>query len=205
MIDLGENIIDSSCYYVRADGSVHILSVETLADFVRFSDIFGARLTPMQPEYAKQLFSGVAVDYETRGAGYVDVQYRTSLDNVNYGAWKSISEAQFTGRYVEIAILPRSVDGIGTVGVRSVSVTIDVPDIEEIIEKVTLKPVRTRIRYKRKFAEVRSVALYTQDENGQQAISNIVEQTNAYIDMCILDAEGNMISGLLQKAVIRGY
>ena len=204
-IDLGENIIDSSCYYVRADGSVHILSVETLTDFVRFSDIFGARLTPMQPEYVKQLFSGVAIDYETRGAGYVDVQYRTSLDAVNYGAWKSISEAQFTGRYVEIAVLPRSVDGIGTVGVRSVSVTIDVPDIEEVIEKVALKPVRTRIRYKRKFAEVRSVALYTQDENGQQAISNIVEQTNAYIDMCILDTEGNMISGLLQKAVIRGY
>ena len=101
--------------------------------------------------------------------------------------------------------MPRSVDGIGTVGVRSVSVTIDVPDIEEIIEKIPLKPERKRIRYKRKFAEVRSVALYTQDENGQQAISNIIEQTNEYVDMCILNAEGNMISGLLQKAVIRGY
>ena len=205
VIDLGENIIDSSCYYVRADGTIHILSVEKLADFTHFADIFGVHLTPMQPEYAKQLFSGVVVDYETRGTGYVEIRYRTSLDNVIYGTWKNISEAQFTGRYVEIAILPRSVDGIGTVGVRSVSVTIDVPDIEEIIEKISLKPERKRIRYKRKFAEVRSVALYTQDENGQQAISNIIEQTNEYVDMCILNAEGNMISGLLQKAVIRGY
>ena len=205
VIDLGENIIDSSCYYVRADGTIHILSVEKLADFTHFADIFGVHLTPMQPEYAKQLFSGVVVDYETRGTGYVEIRYRTSLDNVIYGTWKNISEAQFTGRYVEIAVLPRSVDGIGTVGVRSVSVTIDVPDIEEIIEKIPLKPERKRIRYKRKFAEVRSVALYTQDENGQQAISNIIEQTNEYVDMCILNAEGNMISGLLQKAVIRGY
>ena len=205
VIDLGENIIDSSCYYVRADGTIHILSAEKLADFAHFADIFGAHLTLMQPEYAKQLFSGVAVDYETRGTGYVEIRYRTSLDNVIYGAWKNISEAQFTGRYVEIVVLPRSVDGIGTVGVRNVIVTIDVPDIEEIIEKIPLKPERKRIRYKRKFAEVRSVALYTQDENGQQAISNIIEQTNEYVDMCILNAEGNMISGLLQKAVIRGY
>ena len=119
--------------------------------------------------------------------------------------WKNISDAQFIGRYVEISILPRSSDGIGNIGISNVKVIIDVPDLEEIVEKVYLQAERYRLKYRRSFTEVRSVALYVQDGQGQQATGNILEQTSTHIDICILDANGDMIPGLLQKAVIRGY
>ena len=205
VIDLGENIIDSSCYYIGHDGVIHTLSVEKISDFEHFADIFGAHLTLMKPEFAKQIFNGVSVEYETRGAAYMDIRYRTSFDQRSWGTWKNISDAQFIGRYIEISILPRSSDGIGNIGISNVKVIIDVPDLEEIVEKVYLQAERYRLKYRRSFTEVRSVALYVQDGQGQQATGNILEQTSTHIDICILDANGDMIPGLLQKAVIRGY
>ena len=184
---------------------MHILSVEKLGDFAHFADIFGAQLTPMTPGYAKQTFVGATVDYTVDGAAYVDIQYRASIDGTAWSDWGNITSTQFSGRYVQIRLLPRSADGIGNIGISGVHVTIDVPDIEETLEHITLPAAVTRITYKRVFSEVRSIAPYTQDNAGQQATCSITNQTNKYFDICILDATGEMIPGLLQKVVIRGY
>ncbi|MDF2563670.1 MAG: hypothetical protein K0Q53_65 [Massilibacillus sp.] len=205
-IDLGENIIDDSCYYISHDGTLKLLSTDTLGDYELFADIFsGKPYEYMTPSYAKDTFVGVNVDYTYTGNAYIDIEYRVSLDGVAWSDWISISNKQFSGRYVQIKLLPTSSDGMGQVFITGASVGIDVPDIEEVIENKTIAAEITRFTYVKKFTEVRSIAPYTQDISGVQATCYIVNQTNEYFDMCILDANGAMITGKLQKAIIRGY
>lgn len=204
-IDLGPNILDESCYYVDAAGNIKLRYVERLGDFARFSDIFGATLTQMKPEYAKETFVGVTIKYTTSGNARIDIEYRTSIDGQQWGAWTPAATKQFTGRYVQIRLLPLSIDGIGQVYISGATVQIDVPDVEEVIENVTIPAERARIYFKRKFAEVKSVAPYTQDNSGKQATCYIAEQTNEYIDLEIWDEAGSIIPGKLQIVKIRGY
>ena len=178
---------------------------EKLGDYAHFADIFGAVLTPKTPEYVKETFVGVTVDYKTIGSAYVDIQYRASLDGNNWSDLKPLSQKQFIGRYAEIHLFPHSADGSGQIVISGAAVSIDVPDIEDIIESKDIPAARTRIYYHKKFSAVKSIAPYTQDGAGMQATCCIVEQTAEYFDIEILDASGTMIAGKLQKAVIRGY
>lgn len=205
VIDLGPNILDESCYYVDVTGTMRLRYAEKLGDFIRFIDMFGAELTPVKPEYAKETFVGLTVKHTASGQARVDVEYRTSLDGIQWGAWIPGAIKQFTGRYVQIKLLPVSLDGTGQVYITGATVKIDVPDIEEIIESVTIAAARTRILFKCKFAEVKSIAPYTQDAAGKQATCYIAEQTNEYADIEIWDESGNLISGKLQSMRIRGY
>lgn len=204
-IDLGPNILDESCYWIDNAGNVRLKSVETLADFNPFSDIFGAKLTPMKPSFTKETFVGVDVKHTIRGNARIDIEYRTSMNGEQWSNWIPNSIKQFSGRYVQIRLLPISVDGLGQVYISGATVSIDVPDIEEIIENVAIPASRTRLTYKRKFAEVKSVSLYTQDLSGKQATCYIADQTNEYVDLEILDQNGTLIPGKLQMATIRGY
>ena len=205
IIDLGPNILDESCYYVGPDGTLKIHNKEKLGDYAHFADIFGAVLTPKTPEYVKETFVGVTVDYKTIGSAYVDIQYRASLDGNNWSDLKPLAQKQFIGGYAEIHLFPHSADGSGQIVISGAAVSIDVPDIEDIIESKDIPAARTRIYYHKKFSAVKSIAPYTQDGTGMQATCWIVEQTTEYFDIEILNASGTMIAGKLQKAVIRGY
>lgn len=205
VIDLGPNILDESCFWIDSTGTMRLKANEQLGDFAHFADIFGAALTFMKPTYATDTFVGIDVTYTTRGNARIDVEYRTSLDGQNWSGWIPSSIRQFTGRYVQIHLLPRSADNLGQVFIAGAHVAIDVPDIEDIIENVSIPAEVTRITYHRKFAEVKSVSPYTQDLTGKQATCNIVDQTNEYFDLEILDQTGSLIPGKLQRATIRGY
>lgn len=205
VIDLGPNILDEACFYVDVNGNVQMRYIERLGDFAHFADIFGATLTPMKPQFAKETFVGVNVKYTTRGNARVDIEYRVSIDGQQWSNWMPEAIKQFSGRYVQIRLVPVSVDGVGQVYITGATIQIDVPDVEEIIENIAISAQRTRLTFKRKFAEVKSVAPYTQDLTGKQATCYIVEQTNAYFDLEILDENGGIIAGKLQRATIRGY
>lgn len=205
IIDLGPNILDDSCFWIDSQGNMRLKANEKLGDFNHFTDIFGTTLTYMKPSYTTETFVGIDVKYTTRGNARIDVEYRTSLDGLNWGGWVPISVQQFIGRYVQIHLLPRSADNLGQVFISGAQVAIDVPDIEDIIENVSIPAQVTRITYRRKFAQVKSVSPYTQDLAGKQATCNIVAQTNEYFDIEILDQSGNLIPGKLQRATIRGY
>ena len=205
VIDLGPNILDNSCFWVDNQGNVRLKAIQKLSDFVNFADIFGATLTFMKPTYTTDTFVGIDLQYTLIGNASIDVEYKTSLDQKTWSGWIPSSVQQFTGRYVQIHLLPRSANNLGQVVISGAHVAIDVPDVEDNIENISIPAQVTRVPYQRNFAQVKSVSLYTQDAAGKQATCNIIVQTNSYIDIEILDQAGNIIAGKLQRATIRGY
>lgn len=205
VIDLGPNIMDETCYWIDKDGNIQLKSVETLASFERFSDIFGATLTPVKPEFAKETFANVDVKHTVSGNARVDVEYRTSIDGETWSSWIPASVKQFNGRYVQVRLLPISVDGLGQVYISSVTIVIDVPDIEEIIPSQLLPAERTHISYKKKFGDIKQRWYVTRDMSGKTATNYVTSETIEGFDIEIWDENGNLIAGRLDYAGARGY
>jgi hypothetical protein len=83
---------------------------------------------------------------------------------------------------------------------------IDVPDVEETIENVSVLAEKTRITFhQRFFAPPSSIAIFTTDSAGTMATYRISNVTATSFDLEILDNTGNLISGMLQRADIKGY
>lgn len=205
VIDLGRTVLDESSYWIDRKGNMRLKTVQTIGDFAKFSDIFGATLTYIEPQYVTETFVGVDVSYVIKGAAYVDFAYRTSLDGSKWNDWIPGLMKQFSGRYVQVKILPKSVDGKGQVYISGVTVNIDVPDIDEIIENIAIPAAVTRITYTKKFTEVKTIDPYTRDHDGYLVSHQITNRTNEYFDIILLDKNGNPVSGILEKATIRGY
>lgn len=117
----------------------------------------------------------------------------------------TINGQTFAGRYIQVRILPKSIDGIGNIVIKGVTVTIDVPDMEDIIENVRLNAAAaTTIHFNKKFKEIKSFSAYT-DLAGRQVTCVLENRTESSIDVSALDDNGNRIAATLQKLVIRGY
>lgn len=203
-IDLGENIIDTTAFWKDLDGVYHLRSKEKLGDFARFSDIFQHSYSYEKAKYQKSTFLNLKVDSYTDGDARYTVEYRTSIDNKHWSEWLPENEKQFTGRYVQVRILAETLDDTGNIYIRRITTSIDVPDIEEIIENVRIHETTT-IKYNgRVFTEIKSIACYTQID-GVQATCWIERQGNSSSDISILDDNGERADGLLQKMIVRGY
>ena len=204
-IDLGENMLDMSCFWKDTSGQLHLKSTKTLADYEKFADIFGGSHEYMKMKYQNSTFSAVDVDYELDGNAKYTVEYRTSIDATMWSEWIPESVKQFAGRYIQVRILPKSIDGIGNIVIKGVTVTIDVPDMEDIIENVRLNAAAaTTIHFNKKFKEIKSFSAYT-DLAGRQVTCVLENRTESSIDVSALDDNGNRIAATLQKLVIRGY
>lgn len=203
-IDLGENIIDTTAFWKDLDGVYHLRSKEKLGDFERFSDIFQHSYSYEKAKYQKSTFLNLKVDSYTDGDARYTVEYRTSIDNEHWSEWLPENEKQFAGRYVQVRILAETLDGTGNIYIRRITTSIDVPDIEEIIENVRIHETTT-IKYNgRVFTEIKSIACYTQID-GVQATCWIERQGNSSSDISILNDNGERADGLLQKMIVRGY
>jgi hypothetical protein len=88
---------------------------------------------------------------------------------------------------------------------KSVSVTIDVPDVEDIIINKNIPAVKTHINFNRVFLTPPSVALFVSDNSGKTAIYKKTNITNTGFDLELLDTNDNLIAGVLDRAIIRGY
>lgn len=204
VIDLGENIIDTTVFWRDLNGSYHLRSTEKLGDFEKFADIFQHSYTYEKAKYQKSTFLNLKIDSYTDGDARYTVEYRTSIDKEHWSEWLPENEKQFAGRYIQVRILAESIDGIGNVYIKGIRTFIDVPDVEEIIENVRISGTRT-IKYNgRTFSEIKSTACYTQI-NGVQATCWIERQDNSSIDISILNDKGERTDGLLQKMIVRGY
>jgi len=85
---------------------------------------------------------------------------------------------------------------------------VDVPDVEEIIENISIPAAKTQIGFRRKFFDTpKSIAIFAADETGQQVIWRIDPNTitREGFDLELLDDQGNLIPGKLLRASIRGY
>lgn len=205
VIDLGENTLDESCYWLDSNGIPQLKTTQTLGDLERFSDIFSIIPEYVAPQYVTETFVGVQPTYTISGNARLDIEYRTSFNGVNWGAWTPSTIRQFNNRYVQVRLLPQSLDDIGQVYVTGAKVTIDVPDIEETIERLTIPNVKTRVYFKKRFTEVKSIVMWTYDTTGKFATYQKTNETNQYFDIEILDNSDNPIAGIIEKVVIRGY
>ncbi|WP_196602169.1 phage tail protein [Pectinatus frisingensis] len=206
VIDLGINMIDESCLWTDLAGKMHIRYTKKLSDFDKFTDIFNAQLEYMKVQYRNSTFVSVDVDGYALGNAKYTVEYRTSIDNITYSEWVPESIKQFAGRYIQIRITPQSIDGVGNMFVKAVSVTIDVPDITEIQENIAISAgtVKT-VPFLHTFEQIKSISAYTEDSNGKQATCELTNKTMTSVDVAILDDADTRISGILQKLEIRGF
>lgn len=205
VIDLGPNSVEDGYFYVDPWGNVKIKAMEKLADYTHFADIFGSTIHLMTPKYVAETFVNIDIAYNRDINNRVDIEYRTSLTGDTWGEWVAGINKQFFGRYVQIRLLPKSFDGITNVVISSGSVSIDVPDVEEIIENVSIPADITHLTFKRKFFQApKSMAVFTQDETGTQATWRLSNVTNEGFDIELLDGN-TRIPGKLQRASIRGY
>lgn len=206
IIDLGENIVDESCFWKDSHGKLHLKSTKTLADFEKFTDIFQTKLEYVKVRYMNSTFASILIDGYAAGAGRYIAEYRTSIDGEDWSDWIPETVTQFAGRYIQVRVRAESLDGKGTVYIRRISISIDVPDVEEIIENIKLSAdTTTHIEFAHTFKEVKSIAAYTQDLAGKQCTCYIEKSDAHSADVAVLDAAGNQITGLLQKIIIRGY
>lgn len=205
-IDLGENIIDESCFFESPSGIMKIKYTTSLGDYTNFVDFFGTQQQYMQPKYKTSTFMAIGIDGYSGGSSKATVQYRTSINNADWSDWTDESVTLFSGRYVQIRVMPKSIDGISNYYIKGIDVKIDVPDVEEIKEGINITSTAAKtIEFTHRFTEIKSIAAYTQDLAGKQATCSITNQTMSSLDMQIMDATGAPMDGLLQKLVIRGY
>lgn len=206
VIDLGENIIDESCFFESPSGVMKIKYTTSLGDYTNFADLFGTNQQYMQPKYKTSTFIAVNADGYSDGNSKISIEYRTSINKTDWSDWINESVTQFTGRFIQIRVIPESIDGISNFFIKSIGIKIDVPDVEEIKEgiSVTAEAAKT-IEFTHRFTSIKSIAAYTQDMAGKQATCSITNQSMSGLTVQILDAAGNQINGLLQKLVIRGY
>ena len=205
-IDLGDGMIDPADYWIDSNGYYHIRYTKTVGDFDTFASMFGANLEYRELNYLFATGTKINVTASTVGNAKYVVEYRTSINGENWGGWMPENVTQFQGRYVQVRVTCDSLDNIGNVYVRGISVTIDVPDTEEIIENVMLsKDAPTVITFKHSFKSIRSIAVYAQDLAGKQATVFIEDSNEKEVTISVVDDTGARMSGLVQKISVRGY
>lgn len=205
IVDLGANILDETAFYFDRDGNAKLRTVEVVGDFATFGEIFDAPVHYVPPKYAVETFVGIDINYNNGEGVRVDSEYRTSLDGVTWSGWTSSETKQFYGRYLQIRLLPLAMDGIASVILKGAKLVIDVPDVEDNIVNVPIPAGKKRISFNKKFTIIPSVGAFTQDSSGQSVTWRISNVTPQFFDIELLDSGGNIISGKLIQAIIRGY
>jgi hypothetical protein len=204
-IDLGENIIQSEYYYIDPWGNIHVKTVETIGDNAYFCGMFNSSSTLVDVKYIAETFLNLTLDYNATTTNCITIKYISSIDGVNWSDEISYDTTrQFFGRYVKIILYPKTTQDL--IHLKSVSYTIDVPDVEDIIEHKAIPAAKTYVKYNRVFfATPSSVALYVSYDDGTAAKHQKTDVTNQGFYLEIFDENGNLTSGTLDKAVIRGY
>jgi len=204
VIDLGVGVLDASCYYTAGNGSVKFHTVQKLSDYGYFSDIFGTAVTYVQPTYLKETFMAVTVDYTTIGLASVSTYYQSSVDGITWTALTPYSGSQFYGRYLRMTLYP--VSNGGQVYIKGATVTIDVPDVEELHTNIAVASTGTTVALTSNFTVIDSYEAYTTNASGLQC-SNMVTIAGDLrsLTVHIYDSTGTAIAGKLQKVLIRGY
>lgn len=206
-IDLGQNIIDTSCFWTDAWGVMHIKSTETIGDYEHFSDMFGVdELTQVPIKYLASTFMSVRLNSNAGNDIIITQDYRTSVDGQLWSDWISTTHRQFYGRYLQIRITAQPTTGQKQLKIYGATVDVDVPDVDEIIQNIEIPITGKHIAFKQKFFTVpTSVALFTSDLQGKQATWQMSNLTANGVDIAILDDKGNNMIGMLIRADIRGY
>ncbi len=203
VVDLGANIIEQENYYIDPWGNVKVKTQETIGSTEFFSDIFSGGSTPVSIKYLAETFLSISPVYNSTPSTSVGIKYQTSIDGTSWSEEFSYLTRQFFGRYVKILLYPKSTQDL--LHLKSVTITIDVPDVEDVLLNITIPAVKTYVRYNRKFYAIPNVAPIVEYGNGDTAIYRKSNITSDGFDLEILDSQGSLVSGVLVQANIRGY
>ncbi|MDD2960279.1 MAG: phage tail protein [Lachnospiraceae bacterium] len=206
LIDLGENIIDSDCYYIDSKGVIHQQDLKRIRDYENFGDIFAGANELTAPISLASTFLGIKVD----GAGGDDVikeiYYRTSIDGYTFSDWLPAAQTVFKGRFLQIRVDVKSISGHTQGTIKNVSVSIDVPDTEIILENILLSAGENYIAFNHRFMTVpSSVAVFTSDLEGRAVTWQITDCDERGCKLCVYDDKGELCEGKLVRAMVRGY
>ena len=209
-IDLGINSIVDGDIVKLSNGETILLETNKIGDFGLFCDMFGAILNYNVVSFATQTYLNVEVDAEHSNVCRVDVYYKTSIDGITYSDWYSDYNKQFHGRFVIIKLVPISTDGVSTIMIKGCKVTVDVPDISDIVTNRALNIGVNTVEFNKRFSvppvnKYGSVSAFTQDINSVSCPNKITNITKAGFDIEIFDADGNSIAGTLVRTDIGGY
>lgn len=160
-----------------------------------------------------ETFLSVFAEYDASDKNYIDVDYRTSWDNVNWSDWQPLVNHQFNGRFVQPKLKPRSVDGRTNVHIRGVTVRIDVTAVTETIDFVDVADTGvTRIYLNHRFFNTPMPQLFSYDNTGKQCAHEIVgnaiqkdDDGRWYFDVRLWDLTGTtQIAGRIGGSA-KGY
>jgi hypothetical protein len=208
VIDLGPNVVEENYFYYDAYGIARLKTTKTLNDFTHFFDIFGYSHQYVIPQYKIETFMNINLNYQKNENNYINIQYRTSIDNINWGQWTDLINHQFFGRYLQLKLFPGSLDNQTNVILCEADVKIDIPDLEDNIENVDIPAAKTFVAFRQRFFDIpKSIALFTCDITGKQCTwrSNPAEWTKNGFYIELLDSSNNLIVGKLILAKVRGY
>jgi hypothetical protein len=205
--DLGENILQSDCYYIDPWGDLHLRSIDTINDYDDFFNMFVSTIvTLVTPQYNTKTFLGVNIDYDYQPNNRIDSEYRTRVDGDQWSSWYSTQEKQFIGRRIETKLLPVSLDGITNVGISSATLKVDVPDIAEEQKNINVTVAGVHITYQKRYYDTPIVTnLVTRDSNGVMATNQVTNESLTGCDVFILDSSGNPTTGTIKIIEIAGY
>lgn len=206
VIDLGPDIIDPSCYWIDSDGIIHQQEIEKIKDYDLFADIFNGSGDLVAPISLSSTFISVLIDGTNSRDINKAVEYRVSIDGYTYTDWTPDAQTIFKGRFVQIRINMSSVSGHTQGDIKNVTVQIDVPDIDIVIQNIELTAGINYVEYGHNFMETpSSIAPFTVDGNGKSVAYQITDSDNKGFKICLYDDSNHVISGKITKALISGY
>lgn len=206
LIDLGENIIDSDCYYIDSHGIIHQQEEKRIRDYAFFREIFEGGHELTAPGSLASTFLGIAVEGDSSSDVVKEIVYRTSIDGYTFSDWIPANQAVFRGRFVQIRISLRSISGHTQGQLKRVTVSIDVPDTEVNLENVLLQAGDNYVAFNHRFIAVpSSVAVFTSDMDGKAVTWQVTDYDERGCHITLFDEKGEPCEGKIVRAIIRGY
>lgn len=102
-INMNPKVLDQSKIYFTETGEVASLSEEVLKDFEKFSQIFGAKLTIIDPAYSKHVLASIRTDNPAKAA-FVRVRLSSTKD---FSAWEDAMNSNHTvGLQMQFVLIP---------------------------------------------------------------------------------------------------
>lgn len=206
VIDLGENVIDPSCFWIDSTGMIHQQEIKKISDYALFADMFTGGGALVAPVSLASTFLGVDVDGSDNDDIKTSVEYRTSIDGNTFTDWTPDVQAIFRGRFVQIRVNLQSASGHTQGSIKGVTVKIDVPDVDVTLENIDLIAGDNYVPYGHYFMEVpSSVAAFTVDGAGKSAAYQITAKDTKGFTIRLYDDNNGLIGGKIVRGFVRGY
>lgn len=201
-IDIGNSNIDSSCYYYDPYNNMKIKSTELISSLTNFSDMFNSTDTKVQLKELSKTYISIYSTYNQYG-NYVITRYKTSVNNINFTDEINYIDGFFYGQYIKPVLYPICKNKLN---LSATQATIDVPDVLYTFKNINIPASKTTVYYEKYFWSAPTVfELFPYDSNGQLCIYKIENVTNTSFDITLFNLNGDVISGTITSATIRGY